>query len=76
MKCCECQWWETKAEPEFMELDEGECHRYPPNVPCINQVTNLGIAAPEVIKGSVLMTYPVTYAFEWCGEFFGKEGCE
>lgn len=72
-KCCDCCWWETEAELEFTELDEGECHRYPPNVPCIRKINDFGIATPEVTKGSMITTYPITYAFEWCGEFLGKE---
>lgn len=72
-RCCDCRFWETEAGPEFMELDEGECHRYPPNVPCISKVSDFGIAIPEVVRGAVLTTYPITYALEWCGEFERKD---
>ena len=77
MMCCDCRWWDPREErEEYGELNEGECHRYPPIVTCIEKVNDMGIATPEVIRGSVLTTYPITYALEWCGEYTGKEGCE
>lgn len=74
--CCDCRWWENLDSGEVTELSEGCCHRYPPNVPCVARVNDIGVATPEVVKGSVLTNYPINYAFEWCGEFSGKEDCE
>lgn len=78
MSCCaNCRWWDPRHEYETItELDEGECHRYPPSIPCIAKVNDLGLATPEVIRGSVFTTYPITYALEWCGEFLRKESWE
>ena len=70
MICCECRWWRPREDLDYYsETDDGECHRYPPMVPCVSRVTELGIAVLEEIRGAVLTTYPVTYAEEFCGEF-------
>lgn len=71
MRCCaNCEWWEPREEREAVsELDDGECHRHPPSVPCVNRVNDLGIAVYDTARGSILMTYPVVFAMEWCGEF-------
>ena len=71
MSCCaNCRWWEPYKKRETVsELDEGECHRYPPNVPCVSRVNDFGIAVYEIDRGSILVTYPVMFALEWCGEF-------
>lgn len=73
MICCECRWWKPREELDcYCEIDEGDCHRYPPIVPCVSRVTELGIAVLEEIRGAVLTTYPTTYATEFCGEFERK----
>lgn len=69
MRCCDCRWWEPIDKGETTELSEGYCHRYPPNVPCVAKVNDIGIAAFETVRGTVLMSYPIVYAPEWCGEF-------
>lgn len=77
MTCCECRWWRPAKEREhYTEIDDGECIRFPPMVPCINRVTDLGIAVPEVLRGVVLTAYPIVYALEECGEFERKRGWE
>ena len=73
MMCCECRWWRPREELEhYCELDDGECFRFPPFVPCVNKVTDFGVTVPEVIRGTVLTTYPITNAEEFCGEFVRK----
>lgn len=71
MTCCgNCQWWEPHdAKAVVTELRDGECARFPPSVPCISRVTDLGVAVPEVVRGTVLMAQPTTYSVERCGEF-------
>ena len=67
MKCCaECQYWEKhpREHGEVMEVTIGECHRYPPIVPVLN----------ETILGDVQMTsYVPAFAGNWCGEFKKKK---
>lgn len=73
MRCCECRWWSPLEELDhYCEIDDGECHRYPPTVPCVSRVTELGITSFEEMHGAVLTTYPTTYATEFCGEFERK----
>lgn len=73
MMCCKCRWWKPREELDcYCDIDDGECHRYPPMVPCVNRVTELGIAVFEEIRGAVLTTYLTTYATEFCGEFERK----
>lgn len=71
MRCCaNCDYWEPYGEhDEVTELDDGDCRRYPPSVPCLRRVSELGIAEPETARNTVLMAYPVMFATEWCGEF-------
>ena len=67
--CYKCRWWDPFDKGDITELSDGDCRRYPPNVPCVNRVNDLGIAVPETIRGAILMGYPITFAIEWCGEF-------
>lgn len=77
MKCCaNCEHWYPYDESnldEFGEVALGECRRYPPNVPVVepsncdwHPIADLGIC---LIRGTIAMSNPFTYAGEWCGEF-------
>lgn len=71
--CANCKYWyyyhDEKQFDKFGEVSEGECRRFPPSVPCIDSVTDLGIPVPELTKMTPLMTNPFTFAGGWCGEF-------
>lgn len=71
-QCANCKYWEpreNKKYDKYSECDDGECHRYPCNVPCIEQVTERNEVIPELIHMSTLMTHPFVFAADWCGEF-------
>lgn len=56
--CLGCRFWGPyDKKPDL--LSEGECRRYPPNVPIED----------EFVRGAHLMTCPMTCADEWCGEW-------
>ena len=58
--CGNCKYWDPCATPG--PLRSGECRRYPPNVP----------VKGEWVDGARLMTQPMTYDEEWCGEWKAK----
>ena len=77
--CVNCEYWycykfKDKVDENYDGYIQGECHRYPPSIPIVSNssgsdekpidkiVVSLYKQAPEV-------TYPWTYANEWCGEF-------
>lgn len=78
--CANCKHWYLLSENEidkYGDSAEGECRRYPPNVPVVEgrddsrneDVTNISDLFFWLVKGTMLMTYPIAYAGEWCGEF-------
>ena len=74
IKCCaNCKYWYTYDEKkieEFGDYAEGECRRFPPSIPCIRHINEMGIAVPEnLVKGTLLVSHPFVYAGDWCGEF-------
>lgn len=77
MKCCaNCEYWYLYDEEKFngAGFGEGECRRYPPSVPnieCDNNKNSPRLADLYIplIRGTMLMSNPFTFAEEWCGEF-------
>lgn len=76
VKCCaNCEYWELRGEDSVgINCDsEGECHRYPPNVPNFDvsghENAKISDTWIECLYGTPLMSHPFTYACEWCGEF-------
>lgn len=68
--CANCEYWDCYKEDEFDkfgEVSDGECHRYPCNTHCIEEVN--GNIVLETFKATALMTHPITFAGDWCGEF-------
>ena len=62
--CLNCRFWDPyDKEPEKVVLAQGLCRRYPPNVRIKG----------EYDRGVQLMTQPMTYDEEWCGEWRGKD---
>jgi hypothetical protein len=81
-KCCaNCEYWYVYDECEFEKhgfCAEGECRRYPPNVPVFDNVVKnrkneTAYKIKELflflVKGTVRMNNPFVFAGEWCGEF-------
>lgn len=70
--CANCYWWDV-SEKEFEKHDflaEGFCHRYPPATPCVSHINSMGITVLEEPKyGMPLLSCPMTFGEEWCGEF-------
>ena len=56
--CFTCRYWDPYDKETKDMLADGECRRYPPNVP----------TPDEYVRNTPLMTYPITYGVEWCGE--------
>ena len=69
--CETCDYWAMKKNEEVTEVTDHECHRYPPNVPVIRHVNDIGIECHLLTTGndSTYMTYPRTFFDEWCGEW-------
>lgn len=75
-RCVKCEYWECINNEElekYRELAEGECRRYPPNVPSFWNTHEEQCKLTDLIvnldKGSQFMVWPTTFADEWCGEF-------
>lgn len=79
--CANCEYWYVYNENELEkhgELAEGECRRYPPNVPIFDNINKnknneYAYKIKELFlfltKGTVRMSNPFVFAGEWCGEF-------
>lgn len=71
--CANCKYWYPYNEKNFEKFGEcadGECRRYPACVPCMARINDMGIAIPEeFVKGTLLVSHPIVYAGDWCGEF-------
>lgn len=73
--CANCEYWYLFNEKEiekYGDSAEGECRRYPPNIPVFDNhddFVNIFNLQPLLVKGCILTTYPFAYAGEWCGEF-------
>lgn len=75
-RCVKCEYWEcinNEELEEYGELAEGECHRYPPNVPTFYNTYDEQCKITDLIanldRGKMFMDYTTTFADEWCGEF-------
>jgi len=61
--CLNCRFWDPyDSNPDNVCLAQGDCRRFPPNVPVVN----------EYDRGVQLMTHPMTFDEEWCGEWKPK----
>lgn len=77
MRCCaNCEHWYPYNEDELDKKNaivEGECRRYPPNIPVFDNTTEDMCDIKDLIlcltKGVVFVNYPFVFAEEWCGEF-------
>lgn len=72
--CVNCKYWDyygAKIENlDDVPLDKGLCHRYPANVPCVEEITECGRVIPSMIlRDSPLMAHCFTFGCDWCGEF-------
>lgn len=74
--CANCEYWHLYNEEEFEKLGimaEGECHRYPPNIPIFNNNPNTAYYIKDLslclTKDTILVNHPFTFAEDWCGEF-------
>ena len=71
--CMNCKYWdsyEAEKSPDNRMWCDGNCHRYPPCVPCIAGITDIGaLVFEEPYKGLPLVDHPVTFGDNWCGEF-------
>jgi len=56
--CLNCKCW-NPYDSEPGTLSEGSCRRLPPSVP-VND---------EYVRETPLMSFPITYGEEWCGEW-------
>lgn len=70
-RCETCAMWDGPHDGSARELDSYECHRFPPSVPVVERVTELGVEIHLLNEGNdvMMMTYPRTYFDEWCGEW-------
>lgn len=76
LKCCaNCKYWDC-YEGKDKKCDfttDGECHRYPPSIPNFDNHKEDEYCVEDLIlclvKGTALVSCPITYATEWCGEF-------
>lgn len=75
LKCCaNCKhWYCYDSEENFDFTSNGECRRFPPSTPIFETMgddsVKLGDAMVSMIRGTVMMNFPFTYAEDWCGEF-------
>lgn len=75
LKCCaNCKYWYCYSnDDKFDFTSDGECRRFPPSTPVFessgNDSVNLSDAFLCMIRGTVMMNFPFTYAEDWCGEF-------
>ena len=71
--CAECKYWdsyEAEKNPDHRMWCDGNCHRYPPYIPCMAGITDIGaFVFEEPYKGLPLVDHPVTFGDNWCGEF-------
>ena len=74
--CGNCDYWYCYKENEFEKfgaIAQGECRKYPPSIPVIEMnedevcFTDLYVSLNN--NGSLLLTHPLTFAEDWCGEF-------
>ena len=76
-ECCRnCKYWfcySIEEEESYGWLAEGECHRYPPNVPVFDNEPDKNVPVEQLVlgltKGTAFMSHPFTFADDWCGEF-------
>ena len=58
--CLNCRFWLPLDESQPPDpISEGECRRFPPSLP----------TGEEDSRGLALVTYPMTFGDEWCGEW-------
>lgn len=71
--CANCKYWDYYELDEYkrnnIELEECECHRYPPSVVNIDRITSEGNIIPVLARNTPLMSHCYTFGSEWCGEF-------
>lgn len=64
--CENCRWWQaTEDEPPS---PEGWCRRHAPSPMIVPSVTSKGIVSDRPV-------WPLTFRYEWCGEFQPKSPC-
>lgn len=62
--CITCKFWDAyDEEPDNVPMAQGDCHRFPPSIPIVD----------EEIKGVQLVTFPIMFDEEWCGEWKARE---
>lgn len=70
--CLRCDYWLPNCgerEP-YNELTCGECRRYPPSVPLVAERGQFyELHEQGSTADATLMSWPETYAAEWCGEW-------
>lgn len=76
LKCCaNCKYWDCYEgkDKKCNYTTDGECHRYPPNIPNFDNYGKDDYHVIELIldlvKGTPLVSHPITYAVDWCGEY-------
>ena len=77
--CVNCKHWycykfDEQMEKSFDATVEGECHRYPPNMPIVaNSSGYEDVDVKDLIialyRQTPMVGHPYTYSNEWCGEF-------
>ena len=73
MCCANCMCWQCRGEYKS-GLSLGECVRFPPSVPCLNECDSNKPFAPEmVLRDSPLLSGPHTFGENYCFEFIQRD---
>lgn len=74
--CMNCKYWDyvmtdgVESDEAHIAFQNADCHRYPVNVPLVEEITDDGRVIPSMILlDSPLMGHPQTFGCDWCGEF-------
>lgn len=73
MCCANCMCWQCRGDYEG-GLSLGECVRFPPSIPCLDNCKDDKIPTPEmVLFDSPLLAGPHTFAENYCFEFIPRD---
>ena len=69
-RCATCRFFEKTAEDKDCE-GTGECRRFPPMIPTVEESDLAGLNELSTFDGSTVFTsYPIVFgSIDWCGEW-------
>lgn len=70
IKCCaNCEWWDYSYMVDDAPVPNGRCTRFPPMIPVIACENPCSSVYEILSTGEMLVTQPVTFSEEVCGEW-------